>query len=332
MKAVSVESFNPELVEFLDRFGSPFTQSWFLDIAKGDGTLMVNYVDRGGEIVACLPIVLSRKYRIFLRGNAESWTHLNGPVIHPSLSREERAQAVSLLLNGLRWISCRFVCDPADFDAAVVEAFRTAGFKLRKQATYLRMPSDPDVLSELRKKHRNRIKRAARSFQIAEDTTAKEFIDTYLANLKAAGKDCYADPRLALELIEAGRRLTRVMIFAAKTNSCKTVAAIACLLNQHRMYYWLTTRRRFGDGDVLITGSQDAIKVLIVHAIRRAQELNLTFDADGVSNSRTADPFYERFFFHKVERCVFTRRSPHDPWGIKQFMKNFYFFDDIIRT
>ena len=193
------------------------------------------------------------------------------------------------------------------------------------------MPCDPDVLGELRKKHRNNIKRAARNFQVTEDISANEFIDTYLANLKAADKDCYADPRLALHLIEAGQtsklqigrgvEAKRVLVFAAKTKNCETVAAIACLLNQHRMYYWLTTRRPFREGDLLIRGRDDAIKMLLVYACKKAEELNLVFDADGVSTS-SIGPLYERFFSHRAERGVFIRRAPHDPWGIKQGVRD----------
>jgi hypothetical protein len=343
MKAVSVSGFNPELVEFLNRFGTPFRQPWFVDIAKGDGTLTVAYVDLGGKIVACLPVVVSRRRRIFVRGDTASWTHINGPVIHPCLSGEEKAQAVSLLLNQLsRWISYKLVCEPENCDPALVEGFQTAGFKRRKQATYLRMPHDPNVLSKLHKKHRNNINRAARNFQITEDISAKEFMDFYLANLIAAGNVCYADPRLAMHLIEAGQtsklqigkegEANRVIVFAAKTKNCETVAAIACLLSQDRMYYWLTTRKRFGEGDVVIKGSEDAIKVLLIHAGKKAEGLSLIFDADGV-NTRSIGSLYERFFPHPAERGVFMRRAPHDPWVTERgtYGKNIYEWLDLVK-
>jgi hypothetical protein len=328
MKAVSVCGFNPQVAEFLDSFGSPFTQRWFLDIAKGDGTLTVSYVEHGGEIVACLPIVVSRTYRIFFRADTAGWTHVNGPVTHPCLSEEEKAQAVSLLLNQLsRWISYKFVCEPADRDVAVAEPFQIAGFKLTRQITYLRMPCDPDVLSELGKRHRNNINRAARNLQVTKDISAKEFMHIYLHNLKAADKVCYADPMLAKHLIEAGQtsklpigredKAKRVLVFEARANSCEAVAAIACLLNKNRMYYWLATRRRFGEGEVVIKGSEDAIKLLLIHACKEAKELNLIFDADGVSTP-SIGPLYERFFPHQAEREVFTRRAPHDPWGLRE--------------
>ncbi len=294
---------------------------------------MVAYVDRGGKIVACLPVMLSRKYRIFVRGNMPGWSHINGPVIHPSLSGEEKAQAVSLLLNQLgRWISYRFVCEPADCDPALVETFRTAGFRSRNESTYLRMPCDPDVLGTLHKKHRNSIKRAACSFHVTEDVSAKEFIDYYLANLTAGGKNCYADPKLAQDLIEAGQTKSQikkdveasgVIVFAAKTKNCETVAAIACLLNKSYMYYWLTTRRRLGEDGLPIKGSDDAIKMLLVHASQRAAELNLIFDADGVFTS-SVSTLYKRFFPRRAERYVFMRRAPHDPWEVKHGVKMFY--------
>jgi hypothetical protein len=334
MKAFSVFSLNSQLVEFLDRFGSPFTQTWFLEIAKGGGTLMVVYVDCGGKIVASWPIVLSRKYRIFTRGDTPSWTHTNGPVFHPCLSDEERAKAVSILLKQFRWwISCRFVCDPDDSEPALIEAWRAAGFKCRKQETFIRMPWHPDALDQLAKKHRNNIKRSARTFLITEDTSAKEFMDTYLANLKQADLNCYADPKLAQKIIEAGQTSTfqvsegteakRVMVLSAKSKNGETVAAIACLLNQHRMYYWLTTRKRFLPGDDPITGSEDAIKLLITCASRKAQELNLIFDADGISNS-SVSALYQRFFPCRAERVIFMRRAPHDPWFVKESVKKYF--------
>ena len=57
-------------------------------------------------------------------------------------------------------------------------------------------------------------------------------------------------------------------------------AAIACAWDEHRYYYWLSTRRHRSDGNAEDKANPDAIKVLILRAMSHAQEKGLIFEAD----------------------------------------------------
>lgn len=322
--------FNPELVEFLDRFASPFSQSWFIEIAKGGGALEIPYVERDGEIVACFSIVIRKKRVVFVRGELADWAHINGPVVHPALSAGEKTQAVSLLLSKLNpWVSYKFFCDPEDCDHAFDEAFRAAKFKRRKSLTYLRMPSDPAIINYLSKRHRNNINRAFRSLDITRDISADDFVEFYERNLLKDNRKSWFNIEIARNLIKFGLKSkilvrfdeSRVILFGARSKDGDLLAAIALLLGKSRMYYWLSTRKKFFDGGSLIKSSDDAIKVLIIHAASKAAELGLVFDADG-ANSQGASAFLARLFPRIVERGDFIRCAPHDTWRISE--KEFY--------
>ena len=326
MNVVSVSSFNSELVEFLERFGSPFLQPWFIESARGERTLKIFAIDRDRQIVACLPVMLEKKHSLFHRGDIANWAHINGPVVHPSLSAEEKGQAVSLLLKQLsKWTSYKFVCDPEDCDEALLTAFDHAGFTRRPRKTYLRMPSDPDVMAGLNKKHRNNIKRAFENLHIVENFFTDKFAEFYNKNLINCGKFAWHSIEILSNIINAGSALDidkhskgkRILVVAAKSKSSEAVAAIACLLNQRRMYYWLSTRQHFYTNGCVVKGGDDAIKALLIHAIARAAELGLVFDADGVYSPGAAH-LLKRLFPREMERSEFVRYAPHDPWRVTQ--------------
>ena len=82
------------------------------------------------------------------------------------------------------------------------------------------------------------------------------------------------------------------------------VAAIACLFDSSRCYYWLTTRKK-------VLGFSDTIEALLLHAVQQAKARGVMFDADGVTGTGTDNLYRNLKFQHVAERNIFTRDDTH---------------------
>jgi len=138
------------------------------------------------------------------------------------------------------------------------------------------------------------------------------FIDFYRANLKSAvNKKSWFSLEVAKELIEASvrREPPQARIIAARKNIADNPsemsvpdAAICIVWDRERCYYWLSTRR--------IESHPDAIKLLIVEAMKHAKNLGLIFDADGTTTPGTLRLYKTIFRMPNEEkRYVFARTS-----------------------
>jgi hypothetical protein len=201
----------------------------------------------------------------------------------------------------------------------VREAFKKAGFKHFTQANYLRRPTagrGGDIVDGLSRKRRAHINSAARRLEVTE-IDSEEFINFYSANLQTRGSAPYFPLDIARDFIAKGIYRGQVRVIAAQrkmdeTESVSHVlydAAVACAWDEERYYYWLSTRRHADRGDFHRPRPHpDAIKLLILKAMSHAEQLGLTFDADGVTTPGTLHLYKDILSLHEEEtRDVFER-------------------------
>lgn len=266
-----------------------------------------------------LPYVV-RRTKVGTRwGAPPDWAHLGGPVVSQMLTDAEKSEVLARLIAQLpKNVSYGFVCSCYTDDAPLVtRAFTDAGFTHFTEKTYYQSPSEPDVLSRLKRKHRLHLESARRELEIVE-LGEGEFIDFYSANLADVAVRARLPLASARALIARGRSGGQVRIFAARRKSAGAPldAAIACAWDKVRYYYWMSTRRR--PSDQLHDGSHpDAIKLLIVNAMAHARSLGLVFDTDGCSTVGSENLYKELLQIpNKGLRDVFERVTKLQLWYI----------------
>lgn len=311
----------PEQFAGIDQSSLPiFCQDWWIDIAREPSRYCESKVVRQGAVIGRLPFVLLRNRLGLLRGQDPHWSHLGGPIVDQRLSRTEQSEVIRALLEQLpRWASFTFVCNPdLSYADLVRNAFRQSGFVHETQITYLRHPSEGDVLNTKKRKHRGHIKRAAKDLDCV-DVSAREFVRFYEANLKARKKKSYSPLDTLTLLIERAVSRGQARAIAAKPLSRSRSrddgyppydAAIVYLWDHDRCYYWLSTNRLPSKDSSDAKPHPDATKLLAVRAMEDAQAKNLIFDADGVATPG-ADNFYRNMFrlSNEQRRDVFTRQT-----------------------
>jgi hypothetical protein len=297
-----------------------FNQDWWITIARGSSDYRELRIVDGDAVLGKLPFVLSRHLGLF-RAHDPHWSHLGGPIVDERLSRKEQAEVVQQLLAKFPpWYSGYFVCNPNRSYADLVrDAFKRAGFEHRAQTTYVRYPTDAPVTNLRKGKHNGHIRRASQKLDCV-NISATEFVRFYEANLKARAKTSYAPPEIVTRLIdEAVRRGQARAIAATPRDSSSTAndsgfalydAAIVYLWDQSRCYYWMSTHRPYSSENLYPKPHPDAIKFLAMHAMQHAQQMELIFDADGVTTPGSANLYRNMFGLRREERRdVFQRTT-----------------------
>jgi hypothetical protein len=296
---------------------SIFHQDWWVDIARGSSTYRELRVVSGKAVLGKLTFVLSRNRLGLLLAHDPHWTHLGGPVIDENLSRSDQANVIHDLLEQLpNFTSFNFVCNPdLSYADLVKRAFIERGFHYSAQVTFVRPPSDGDVLNVRRSKHRGHIRRAARDLECVE-ISAREFVRFFEANLRARGRKSHSPLDPLLQLIEEATLRGNARAIAAKPvrsgasgNEMLYDAAIVYAWDRERCYYWLSTNRSHAAGSADPRPHPDAIKLLAVRAMEDAQAMNLTFDADGVTTPGSANLYRNMFGLREELRRDVYRRS-----------------------
>ena len=296
-----------------------FQRSWWQTIARGNGTLVVERVSRQGAILGQLSYVKTRNRLGFALGDIPHWTHFSGPWLNDSLSQAEKARVLAELVSRLpRSVSLELLCHPRQCNAELVrEVFERAGFCVTAQNTYAQSPDDPDVMSRISIGQRKNILRAAKKLNVI-DVDADEFIRFYAGNLGERAAQSYSPLEVARNLITAGlqRNFPQVKVLAAvrkdapgASTSCPLDAAIACVWDHERYYYFMSTRKRSCSGYPDWKPNADAIKLLIVHAMQHARSLGLIFDADGVTEPGTETLYRDILKMPRLEQRLLLRRE-----------------------
>lgn len=314
--------YRPEQVSGIDQSELPvFNQDWWIDIARASSEYREAKVVHGDVTIGRLPYVLSRNRIGLARGLDPHWSHLGGPIVDRRLSRTKQANVIRSLLEQLpRSVSFHFVCNPdLSYADLVRSAFSESGFDHMTQVTYLRLPSEDNVLNVRKSKHKGHIKRAAKELDCV-DVSGKEFVQFFETNLKARGKTSYAPLDTLTWLIEEAISRGQARAIAARPcslnlrgysgRSAPYDAAIVYVWDNNRCYYWLSTLGLPSADNSHTKPHPDAIKLLAVRAMEDAQAMNLVFDADGVTTSGTEN-LYRNMFGLREEQCrdVFYRAT-----------------------
>lgn len=305
-----------EIAEGISQSDLPiFNQDWWLNIARGSSNYCELRVVDGDVVLGRLPFVFSRNRLGLIHAHDPHWSHLGGPVIDESLSRPEQAHVLQLLLEQLpRQTSYYFVCDPNSSYADLVKrAFIRKGFEHSTQVTFARHPSHGEVVCTRKSKHRGHIRRAARDLDCIE-ISGEEFVHFFEANLKARGKKSYSPLDTLLRLINEAsfrgqaRAIAAMPLRSAGRDRPLYDAAIVYAWDRERCYYWLSTNRPRPVESANPDPHPDAIKLLALRAMEDAQEMNLVFDADGVTSPGTQTLYRNMFGLREeLRRDVFQR-------------------------
>jgi hypothetical protein len=294
-----------------------FQQNWWLEIAYGQQPVRVLTVEKYGRIVGRLQYRLTKRNIFFLWGDHAYWTHLAGPVLCQDLSMGEKVKILDRLMAQLpRHISFCFIISPAGEDARLIkQAFIRAGFDCRPTDTYRDQIHTEPALEGMNSKHRGHIRRAVRDLEVVE-ISPREYVTFYAQNLAVAGRRCHSPLDIAEALIAQGLQRGQAKVFAARKRGADTArmatmdAAIACLIDQERMYLWtLTYRPAQQDEGRDDRPHPDAIKLLIVRAIEAARSRHLIFDADGLYNEGSRHLYEKIFHLRRETRDVVERRT-----------------------
>jgi Acetyltransferase (GNAT) domain len=252
-----------------------YLQSWLTQIAGRDNLIKTTIVENG-EQIASLSIALARNVLGMKHGSILPWARLCGPVISGAVSNEKRASIARRLVRLLpKDVSYWLPVDECD-----IEPFLSEGFKPASEDNYFILPDQLPVLyASFSKMTRRHIKQAQRN-QIVSTTTPAAFIDIYASDLLRRGRTPYSPLAIAHDILAEGLRRGQAHIFTAERRDTGEIdAAIACLWDDERYYYWMTTRRVQVDGES--KPEQGAVKLLLWSAIQDAATRGLIFDFDG---------------------------------------------------
>jgi hypothetical protein len=270
---------------------------------------VVQVHDTNGVVIGSLTYIVQHNALGIPSGSGPHLSRVSGPIVSTHLSDEEKAVVLGRLIAKLPNISFAFsISEHASSATLVREAFKLAGFKCFEQLNYSQPPECAG--NNLGKKVRSHIRQARNKLDVI-DIDPDNFINFYRHNLDSANSKSYFPLEVARDLISRciNRDSPQARIIAASRKtpepSCEQAtldAAICIVWDKERCYYWLSTHRK--------ESHPDAIKLLIVTAMKHASTLGLTFDADG-ANTPGAERLFKTVFrmTNEERRYVFTRTS-----------------------
>jgi lipid II:glycine glycyltransferase (peptidoglycan interpeptide bridge formation enzyme) len=269
---------------------SLFHEHWWLAAATG-GRFSEVEVKQGDYLAGRLPFVIVKK-RGFRTLCMPPFTHLLGPLVNSSDGKLQtrmmnRLSTVRSLIDQLPAFDFfKQSIDPSTDDGlALIDglAFQDRGFQVSHQYTFQIDCRDDleSLMAGMHFKVRQHIRRAEEKCKIATIDDPQIFIEFYSENLRKTNRTSYMTfDRFPILFSECRARNCGV-ILAALLPSGVPVAMTYLVWGGGIMYYLMTTRAP----DVPDNGS---VNLLIWSAMKRAHELGLLFDLDGVTTSGTA--------------------------------------------
>jgi hypothetical protein len=268
--------------------GSPrpvYMQEWFTEIAAQTCNPTIPVVMENGKLLGSLQITIERNGVGMKQGYNLPWARLCGPTISEGINEAKRAQIISELVGQLPGDVSYFLTLANESD---YKLFLSRGFQPALEYNYVvtpdRLPALRDAFSKMTKRH---IRTAEKQLTVST-TTPDAFVDIYAANLVSRRRKPYAPLAIARDLLKEAAHRGQARIFTANRRDTGEIdAAIACLWDDERYYYWMTTRR--GPAAGRSGPYQGAVKLLVWSAIQDAAARGLTFDFDGVGANVSAE-------------------------------------------
>jgi hypothetical protein len=264
-----------------------YMQDWLTDIAmRGTETRRV-IVTENGKPLGSLTVWLQRNGLGMKQGYNLPWARVCGPHFPEGISEEKRTSTTRQLVRQLPRNVSFFLKLAHESDFML---FLEEGFKPVLENNYFIPPAGlPTLHAALSKMSKRHVKQAQRDL-IVTTTTPDGFIEIYEADLARRRRKPYAPLAIARDILAEGQRQGQARIFIAKRRDSGEIdAAIACLWDHARYYYWMTTRRLQADGEA--KPNQGAVKLVLWAAIQDAAARGLTFDFDGAGFDPTPSEF-----------------------------------------
>ena len=248
-------------------------------------------VERGGQIVGRLPFLVTRRgpFRLSVM---PPFTHVLGPAVDAGVGKPQsrlvkRLSITRELIDQLPpLLHFEQYLDPG-VDEGLAEAdglaFQSRGYSVAPQYTFEIdcRQSLPELWSAMHFKTRQHIRRAEEKYAVTTVLDPAFFVAEYLKNIAALGRTNLIPFDYFPALFSACRSRQCGEILAAFTPQGTPVSLVYLVWSPQTMYYTLSTR----SFDPTDNGS---VSLLIWSAMKRAHELGLKFDLDGVYTSGTA--------------------------------------------
>ena len=299
---------------------SLFHEPWWLAAATG-GLAQEAVVKVGNDIVGRLPYVMMRRGP-FNSVRMPPFTHILGPAVDagtgkPQTRLQRRLSITRSLIDQLPQHSYFHQhLDPAlDSGLAIADglAFQERKFEVAPQYTFevdCRRNLD-DIFAALNLKTRQHIRRAEKQYSVRNVDDPQTFIDFYIKNIEAMGRVNRTDFMHFSNLFSESRARESGAILGAFDQDGAPVAMTFLAWGHGVMYYLLSTRS-------VHSADSGTVSLLLWSAMKRAHEIGLVLDLDGVYSSGTA-----RFLsnFGGEIKTRFTIRRARIPYRALQFLK-----------
>lgn len=297
-----------------------FHEPWWLSAVTGDCYDEAT-VRQGDRLVGRLPFVVTRRGP-FQISTMPAFTHLLGPIIDAGVGKAQSQLARRLsiardLVDQLpAFAYFKQVFDPTVADGlAMLDglAFQDRGFRIATQYTFRVDPLDrlESIWEGMHTTVRQHIRRAQDRYKVLSVDDPDRFIRFYLENIAKLNRRNRTDFSHFINVFrQCQTRNCGEILGAVDPNG--TWGAMTFLVWAHgTMYYLLSTRAPDA-------GDRGSVNLLLWSALRRAHELKIKFDFDGVYSNGSAR-FLSGFGGKIGVRLIVTRAKPI--YGMLQFVK-----------
>jgi lipid II:glycine glycyltransferase (peptidoglycan interpeptide bridge formation enzyme) len=220
------------------------------------------------------------------------FTHVLGPAVDagdgkPQTRLIRRLSITRSLIDQLpRSADLRLYLDPTLDDGLAIAdglAFQDRGFTVAPQYTFqidCRKTLD-ELWAAMHFKTRQHIRRAEENYTVHSEGDPQRFIAFYLKNLEAKGRTNRMDFRNFPALFSECRDRNCGEVFSAVAPDGSPMAMTFLVWGYNIMYYLLSTRASD-------KGDNGSVNFLLWSAMKKASELGILFDLDGVYTSGSA--------------------------------------------
>ncbi len=287
---------------------SIFHENWWLAASTG-ASFQEAVVTTGTEVVGRLPFVETKRgpFRIL---RMPAFTHMLGPVVDagegkPQTRLMRRLSIVRSLIDQLPFYShFQQALDPSLDDGLAFAdglAFQDRQFFVSSQYNFAidcRQSLD-EMWAALYLKTRQHVRRAEKAYSVRSVEDPRIFVQFYLNNIENQGRINRVDFTNFGAVFSECRARQCGCILGAFDHIDAPIAMTFLIWGHGIMYYLMSTRS-------LGTRDEGAISLLIWSAMRRAHELALILDLDGVYSSGAAR-FLSNFGGNIKQRLIISR-------------------------